>query len=332
MRHVKSTAVSLLTLVVVVASLWLGSEVVASPPEPPEFAQGPSEYFPQTGFSVKGPFLEFFNTHGRLRIFGYPRTWLFYDARVGLWVQFFDNARMEWHPESPEPYRVQLGLLGQQLLEAQPDLRLRSRTGTCDEWRSFPETGYLVSCEFLRFYDENGGLDVFGYPISGWVSEGGYLVQYFQRMRMEWHPERPAGERVVVGPLGLEYIERYGVPYEALARPRGAQLGRAALETRPSLQVWLALRHPVVTEGEVQGISVYVLDDRREAVSGAAVMFTVRYPSAVAVYGPVVTDHRGIAQVAFSVSPTPPGESVIVEATVTHQNLVGSSKSFFMAW
>ena len=58
-----------------------------------------------------------------------------------------------------------------------------------------------VSFGFKRFFEERGGLDIFGYPITPEVQENGFTVQYFQRARFEYHPEH-AGTRYEVQ-LGL---------------------------------------------------------------------------------------------------------------------------------
>jgi N-acetylmuramoyl-L-alanine amidase len=55
--------------------------------------------------------------------------------------------------------------------------------------RYFPQTGHNVAFSFLRYFDTRGGLDRFGYPRTEQILEGGLQVQYFQRARMEYHPE-----------------------------------------------------------------------------------------------------------------------------------------------
>ena len=65
----------------------------------------------------------------------------------------------------------------------------------------FPETDMSVSFGFKRFFEERGGLDIFGYPITPEIQEHGFTVQYFQRARFEYHPEH-AGTRYEVQ-LGL---------------------------------------------------------------------------------------------------------------------------------
>ena len=72
-------------------------------------------------------------------------------------------------------------------------------------------TGYEVAPEFRRFYERYGGLPTFGYPISPPFSENGYLVQYFERQRFEYHPEHAGTEwEVLLGLLGREIAEREG--------------------------------------------------------------------------------------------------------------------------
>lgn len=70
-----------------------------------------------------------------------------------------------------------------------------------DHTRFFPETGMSVSFGFKRFFEERGGIDIFGYPITPEIQEKGFTVQYFQRARFEYHPEH-AGTRYEVQ-LGL---------------------------------------------------------------------------------------------------------------------------------
>ncbi|HET7035127.1 MAG TPA: glycosyl hydrolase, partial [Thermomicrobiaceae bacterium] len=68
-------------------------------------------YFPETGHTLRDPFLGYWEEHGGLAQFGYPITEVF-DVQ-GRPVQYFERARFEYHPEfSGTPYVVELGLLG----------------------------------------------------------------------------------------------------------------------------------------------------------------------------------------------------------------------------
>lgn len=74
--------------------------------------------------------------------------------------------------------------------------------------REFPETGHSVGGGFLRYWEKHGGLPVFGYPITGEFEEDGIVVQYFERARLEWHPDDGHGDpddwHVVRGRVGAE--------------------------------------------------------------------------------------------------------------------------------
>jgi hypothetical protein len=62
--------------------------------------------------------------------------------------------------------------------------------------RYFPRTGQLLQGDFLRFWQAHGGLATVGAPITGIQREGNgdgsgrvYAVQWFQKARLERHPE-----------------------------------------------------------------------------------------------------------------------------------------------
>ena len=66
-------------------------------------------YFDKTGYYVADFFLDYYNSHGGLDMFGYPRSNQFIED--GHVVQYFQRARMEWWPTNPSLYQVQLTLL-----------------------------------------------------------------------------------------------------------------------------------------------------------------------------------------------------------------------------
>ncbi len=71
----------------------------------------------------------------------------------------------------------------------------------------FAPSGFHVSerTGFLSFWRKNGGVLIFGYPISGEMVEDGRIVQYFERARFEYHPENIGTEdQVMLGLLGNE--------------------------------------------------------------------------------------------------------------------------------
>jgi pimeloyl-ACP methyl ester carboxylesterase len=80
--------------------------------------------------------------------------------------------------------------------------------------RCFAETGYCISGRIRQFWEQNGGLSVFGLPIGPQheaVVEGQPLqVQWFERNRLELHPENAPPFDVLLGRLGVDVLEREG--------------------------------------------------------------------------------------------------------------------------
>ncbi len=77
----------------------------------------------------------------------------------------------------------------------------------------FKETGHTLSSVFLKFWQNNGGLERFGYPWTEEFEERDlldgkiYIVQYFERARFEYRPENSA-RPVTLGLLGSELTQR----------------------------------------------------------------------------------------------------------------------------
>lgn len=87
------------------------------------FPNGPLRiYIPQTQHTLAKPFLAFWRRHGGAAVFGYPISEVLHEENgdgtgQSYVLQYFQNARLEYHPEATDPrYSIQLGLLGDQLL------------------------------------------------------------------------------------------------------------------------------------------------------------------------------------------------------------------------
>lgn len=72
------------------------------------------------------------------------------------------------------------------------------------DYQYFEQTGHNVKGEFLKFYrSASDPTLLYGYPITEEIiSKDGKRVQYFQRARFEYYPDRPEGQRVQLTPLG----------------------------------------------------------------------------------------------------------------------------------
>ena len=170
----------------------------------------PALYFPETRQTVGHEFLKFWHSHGGVDAFGYPIGPE--QMHGGVMSQPFERARFEWHKESANDGGVQpgvvLGLVGRERAE-QLGL-IWAGEEDASGGRFFAETRQNVSDEFYEFWIDRGGERVFGLPISPAAEmvnpsdSKTYLTQWFERARMELHPEEPVGRQVILGALGTE--------------------------------------------------------------------------------------------------------------------------------
>ncbi len=182
-------------------------------------ADEPSHYFPETGHTVSGLFLTYWESHGGLAQQGYPISDPFVepsdlDPGKSYEVQYFERAVFERHPENAgTPYEVLLTQLGTYRYQARygsagaPGLVPNQAPGNS---HLFTETNHWVGGKFWTYWQSHGGLAQQGYPLSDEFTElsdldpgKSYKVQYFERAVFELHPENA------------------GTPYEVLL----AQLG-----------------------------------------------------------------------------------------------------------
>jgi hypothetical protein len=86
----------------------------------------------------------------------------------------------------------------------------------------FPQTGHALRGTFQAFWEANGGLPRFGYPLTEEIiePEAGNgrprVVQYFERARFEYFPENAGTPfEVQLGLLGISILSRFGVDWQA---------------------------------------------------------------------------------------------------------------------
>ena len=82
----------------------------------------------------------------------------------------------------------------------------------------FSETGYSLGGTFLNYWRANGGLPVFGYPISSEQPINGQVTQWMERNRFELHPENQAPYNVLLSRLGVEVLEKQGRDWQTFPK------------------------------------------------------------------------------------------------------------------
>ena len=186
---------------------------------------GPARvYFPETGHTLQGAFLDYWRHHGDVTLLGYPISEEFVNPANDVITQYFERAVFEWHPDYPDDWQVLLYRLGAEAIEGrenQPRYRPSPAMQTSD-CSFFPETDHNVCFGFRDYWQQYGGLPVFGYPLSEELEEDGRVVQYFERARFEWHPEN-AGTiyEVLFGRLGAERAEQGKIDTARVSQPEG---------------------------------------------------------------------------------------------------------------
>lgn len=284
-------------------------------------------FFAETGHTIKGEFLVFFlQARDPMLVYGYPITDAFIDPVYGRQVQYFEKARFELYPDAAPELRVRLTPLGKWLYTPGQVRVIPKNAAGC---RTFTETdgNYQVCLSFLDFFNTHGGLVQFGYPISNVEIHGDTFVQYFQKARFEWRPERPAGQFVVVSDLGSIYFAQQA-------------LDKNFLRQRDNLpQTILRLKVRAFPERAVTGLqgqqTVYVTvhDQNLIPVAGARVQLQMRLPTGEEIDLPleVQTDAKGMARLIVPFKTSLPG-IVILRVTARLDDLEGSTISSFRAW
>jgi lipoprotein-anchoring transpeptidase ErfK/SrfK len=104
----------------------LASKIVGNPAFNPVAADkvkvdAETAYLKETGHTLKGEFLNYWQEHGGLAQFGFPLSEEFQEKSPTdgktYTVQYFERNRFEYHPENQAPYNVLLGLLGRQFAQ-----------------------------------------------------------------------------------------------------------------------------------------------------------------------------------------------------------------------
>jgi len=202
-----------------------------------------TKLFTETGKTVRGAFLDYWEKRGGVAQQGYPiseemREKSDTDGKVYT-VQYFERAVFELHPEFKPPNDVLLSLLGVFLYKQKYPFpggapnQMPNKKGSGSVL--FSETGKYVDGIFLEYWQKHGGLPQQGFPISDEFMEKSdlngktYLVQYFERAVFEYHPENDPPYNVLLSQLGTF---RYRANYTRAPTPTPVRAQPSPTPTR----------------------------------------------------------------------------------------------------
>lgn len=219
------------------------------------YAQDDQRCFSQTNFCISGRIRQFYEQNGDVPVFGYPigpQGPYTSDGGQVVQAQWFERQRIELHPENAAPYDVLIGRVGADLL-AQEGInwftfpQFDPSRGAQADCEDFTQTGHAVCGLFLDYYKSHGlhidqsqigitpqeSLALLGLPLSEaqqvTLNDGStYTVQWFERARLELHPENPAPFNVLEGLLGRELTNQITPATTSASQPTATPAPPAA--------------------------------------------------------------------------------------------------------
>jgi hypothetical protein len=262
------------------------------------------------GIPVAAEFQDFYAAYGGADVLGEPVTEFFTAGEGERPLQYFQNIRLEYDAATDGVIITPLGNWGLAGLHEQ----IPAQAPESSVSRLFPETGYTVQDEFLRFYEAYNGEVLLGQPISPQLNVDGVRMQYFENGRLDWRPEATAERRVQLGRLGRAHFDdEMAFAYQDV-QPR--PVSSAGVD---EVEVEAYVKAPILYEGEEQLLYVTVLTPEGNPVSGAVVEVSVSFDGKTGAVRSTATNDLGqvIVPLNFDI---PPGQQVVLHLTALNSN------------
>lgn len=140
-------------------------------------------YFPETGHTLRAPFLDAWKRAGGLHILGFPRTEPFIERNIesgrDMLVQYFERGRLEANPDGTH---VALGRLGAELFSAAGQFSAQARQQRGCQF--FAQTAHNLCGTFATLWRARGGATTLGYPLNEATAVSTGRSQWFERARL----------------------------------------------------------------------------------------------------------------------------------------------------
>ena len=241
-------------------------------------------------------------------------------------MQYFQRARMDIIEGE-----VIVAPLGEWLYDDTiPVTPIEINSTLCENF----STEYKVCYEFLVFYEQNNGEKYFGKPISDiyQVSPNAPSMQYFENVRMEFHPNAATGEKVSLSYLGKM---QFDIQYDDPNMLRGADDITNAPVTQVELQTHAFVKNVLAQPGTDQTIYVIVQDSQFQPVENATVYVTLRFPDGTESSKtrlPIETDANGVSTQPFDVPAYAIDEIIQMDVDVEYSGSEAATTTWFRIW
>jgi hypothetical protein len=185
-------------------------------------------YVEQAGHTLDGLFLDTWRSYPEA--LGNPITEEIktkgvegFDKNKEYIVQYFEHGALVYVPDEESDWQVQGLFLGKDALELDqdryPSMKLPEK-GECADLGSDActvfENGYTVHLGFKDYWNENGGKQLLGLPITEeFKTPDGYTTQYFERAVLRWKKNSDVAPRE----LGKEITKRLKITTSKIDQP-----------------------------------------------------------------------------------------------------------------
>lgn len=275
-------------------------------------------YFPQTGHSLSDNFLDFYLSIPNVEsLFGYPITDVFY-GELGNRMQYFQKVRLEEDAFG----KIFISPIGRLAYSPGNDIIEQESILSCLQSSNWE---YPVCFDFLSYYYQHGSESIFGKPISGIEMERGRIVQYFENIFLEWHPD--GEEKIKIGNLGSIYFNKKN-ENELLLLPNLLNASEY-----PILELYseVFVEHALLEPSELQTLYVYVTDQNGIPLSGVNIFTSLYFSSDEDNTQEIpvgITDENGISQIYF-ISDVLQKENIRIVVTLNYKSISINSETSF---
>lgn len=282
-------------------------------------------------YEVAEPFREYYTAKGGAVMLGNAITPELVED--GVRVQYFQNVRLEYHPRLPD---------GKQIIPSSIGINFSGNSTPCIQPQDVAPNAFYFGChsvrqEFLWFFNQQGGLQFFGYPISEMYISGTQLIQHFERASIVWNKSKPIEYQFGLANLGSQWCSinkkcaadraanfTTALPTFVLTLPAALPKG-LVLKTLPEYPVF-----DVKTQR--QTLKAWVTDQNGTPLSGVVVSFLVQYAVNSERYVTNPSDKYGYAPVMLAVRSYKPGDFVLYKATASQNGMAASDSGSFVVW